>query len=103
MWWTSVLAILGLAAFIGGQKEALLFLIIWIAWPLLRQVIQNLRDNSRRAVGKRKKESIRVTLANLDPFQRFGGGVATPPHTPCLHLAMVRVRHKQRITHRTTK
>lgn len=57
MRWTSVLVILGLAAFIGGQKEALLLLIIWIAWPLLRQVIQNLRDNSRR---EEREEDIEV-------------------------------------------
>jgi uncharacterized membrane protein len=59
MWWTSVLAILGLAAFIGGQKEALLLLIIWIAWPLLRHVIQNLRDNSRR---EEREEALPVPL-----------------------------------------
>ncbi|MCX7946814.1 MAG: hypothetical protein N2557_07615 [Hydrogenophilus sp.] len=77
MWWTSVLAILGLAAFIGGQKEALLLLIIWIAWPLLRQVIQNFRDNSRR---EEREEDIEVEgeIVYPEPFERVRGEL---PHS----------------------
>lgn len=77
MWWTSVLAILGLAAFIGGQKEALLLLIIWIAWPLLRQVIQNLRDNSRR---EEREEDIEVEgeIVYPEPLERVRGEL---PHS----------------------
>lgn len=74
MWWTSVLAILGLAAFIGGQKEALLLLIIWIAWPLLRQVIQNLRDNSRRE----EREVVEGEIVYPEPLERVRGEL---PHS----------------------
>lgn len=79
------MAILGLAAFIGGQKEALLFLIIWIAWPLLRQVIQNLRDNSRREERKRVRgklpHSTRPALPDPDVVE-VEFKELLPPSTP---------------------
>lgn len=77
MWWTSVLAILGLAALLG-QKEALLFLIIWIAWPLLRQVIQNLRDNSRREERKEDIEVVEGEIVYPEPLERVRGEL---PHS----------------------
>lgn len=78
MRWTSVLVILGLAAFIGGQKEALLLLIIWIAWPLLRQVIQNLRDNSRREEREEDIEVVEGEIVYPEPLERVRGEL---PHS----------------------
>lgn len=76
MWW-SVPAILGLAA-LSGQKEALLLLIIWIAWPLLRQVIQNLRDNSRREERKEDIEVVEGEIVYPEPLERVRGEL---PHS----------------------
>uniref|UniRef100_A0A7V4E5N4 Transmembrane protein n=1 Tax=Thermus tengchongensis TaxID=1214928 RepID=A0A7V4E5N4_9DEIN len=67
MWWINVFGVLGLAAVISGQREAVLLLLLWITWPLLSQAIQNLRsrDNSRREKEKEEVEEVEVVEGEI--------------------------------------
>lgn len=78
MWWINVFGVLGLAAVIGGQREAVLLLLLWIFWPLLRQVIQNLRDNSRREEREEDIEVVEGEIVYPEPLERVRGEL---PHS----------------------